>query len=57
MKFETVFGLQRVVKRLQEKGLLYTDSTEITAAYKLAELLKDSRKFEVLKEWIRPETA
>ena len=57
VKFKTVFGLQRVVKRLQEKGLLDTDNTEITAAYKLAKLLKDSRKFEELKVWIRPETA
>ena len=57
VKFETVFGLQHVMKRLQEKGLLDTDNTEIIAAYKLAELLKDNRKFEVLKEWIRPETA
>ena len=52
VKYETVFGLQRVVKQLNERGLLDSDNAEIAAAYALAMSLTDSRKCVVLKEWL-----
>ena len=51
VQFETVYGLKQVIKQLKDRNLLHFSNEEIRNAVSQAMVMKDKRKYSLLKDF------